>query len=72
MSAMSNKNDFNQPGKTRWIISAFVALTLLIILFVLAFLVSGREIIQRPLLTVFIVLAWFGLLAGIVVSRRDD
>jgi len=69
---MSDKNGFSQPGITRWIISAFVALTLLIILFVLAFLVSGREIIQRPLLTVFIVLAWFGLLGGIVVSRRDD
>jgi predicted membrane channel-forming protein YqfA (hemolysin III family) len=69
---MSNENDFNQPGKTHWIISIFVALTLLIILFGLAFLVSGREVIQKPLLSVFIVLAWFGLLGGIVVSRRDD
>ena len=69
---MSEKNDFNQPGKTRWIISAFAALALLIILFGLAFLVSGTEIIERPLLTVFILLAWFGLLGGIVVSRRDD
>jgi MFS family permease len=69
---MSDKSDFDKPGRRRWLISALVALTILIILFGLAFLVSGREVIQRPLLTVFIVLAWFGLLGGIVVSRRDD
>jgi len=69
---MSDMNGFNQPGKIRWVISAFVALILLIILFGLAFLVSGREVIQRPLLVFFILLAWIGLLGGIVVSRRDD
>jgi protein-S-isoprenylcysteine O-methyltransferase Ste14 len=69
---MSEKSKFSQPGKTRWIISAFVALTLLLILFGLAFLVSGREIIQRPVLVFFILLAWIGTLGGIVVGRRDD
>ena len=65
-------SDFDQPGRTRWVIIAFVALTILIVLFGLAFLVSGREVIQRPLLVIAILLIWFGTLGGIVVSRRDD
>lgn len=65
-------SDFDQPGRTRWVITAFWALTILIILFGLAFLISGREVIQRPLLVVAILLAWFGVLGGVVVSRRDD
>ena len=65
-------SDFDQPGRTRWVIIAFVALTILIVLFGLAFLVSGREVIQRPLLVIAILLAWFGVLGGIVVSRIDD
>lgn len=69
---MSEKSEFGRPGRTRWWITGFVALTILIILFGLAFLVSGREVIQRPLLVFFILLAWIGMLGGIVVSRRDD
>ena len=65
-------SDFDQPGRTRWVITAFWTLTILIILFGLAFLISGREVIQRPLLIVAILLAWFGVLGGVVVSRRDD
>jgi hypothetical protein len=65
-------SSFNEPGKTRWLISAFVALTVLIILFGLAFLISGREIIERPVLIIFILFAWLGTLGGILISRRDD
>jgi putative membrane protein (TIGR04086 family) len=65
-------SDFDRPGRRRWIVTAFAALTILIILFGLAFLVSGREVIQRPILIIFILLAWFGTLGGIIASRRDD
>jgi hypothetical protein len=69
---MSEKSDFEKPGSRRWVIITFVALTILIVLFGLAFLVSGREVVQRPLLVIAVVLIWFGTLGGIVVSRRDD
>lgn len=65
-------SDFDKPGRRRWLITTFVALTILIILFALAFLVSGREVIERPILVFFILLTWFGTLGGIIVSRRDD
>jgi hypothetical protein len=65
-------SDFDQPGTRRWIIIAFAALAILIFLFALAFLVSGREVTQKPLLIFFILLVWFGTLCGVIVSRRDD
>ena len=69
---MSDKMNIKEPGKARWLLMAFAALTILIILFSLAFLVSGREIIERPLLIIFILFAWFGALAGIALGRSSD
>ena len=65
-------SNFNRPGRRRWIVIAFAAFTILIILLALAFLVSGREVIERPILVFFILLAWFGTLGGIAISREDD
>ncbi len=69
---MADKSNINEPGKARWLISAFVALTVLIILFGLAFLVSGREIIERPVLLIFVLFAWLGTLGGIALGRSTD
>ncbi len=69
---MVDKNNINEPGKARWLISAFVALTVLIILFGLAFLISGREIIERPVLLIFVLFAWLGTLGGIALGRSTD
>ncbi len=69
---MADKSNINEPGKARWLYTTFVALTVLIILFGLAFLVSGREIIERPFLIFFILLAWLGTLAGMALGRRGD
>jgi protein-S-isoprenylcysteine O-methyltransferase Ste14 len=69
---MADKNNINEPGKARWLISAFVALTVLIILFGLAFLISGREIIERPVLLIFVLFAWLGTLGGIALGRSTD
>ena len=66
---MTNSNKATNPGKTRLVIDAFAALTILIVVFALAFLISGREIIERPFLILFLLLAWFGLLAGIALGR---
>jgi hypothetical protein len=66
---MTNSNKATNPGKTRLVIDAFAALTILIILFALAFLISGREIIERPFLIGFLLLAWLGLLSGIALGR---
>jgi hypothetical protein len=66
---MADKNSNKDAGKSSWIVYLFVALTILIILLGLAFLVSGREIIERPILIFFLLLAWLGLLSGIALGR---
>jgi hypothetical protein len=66
---MAENNSLKKPGKSRWAVLAFVAFTILIILFGFAFLISGREIIERPILVFFLLLAWLGLLAGIALGR---
>jgi protein-S-isoprenylcysteine O-methyltransferase Ste14 len=65
---MVDNQSTKKSGKSHWAFYAFAALTVLIILFGLAFLVSGREIIERPILIFFLLLAWFGLLAGIALG----
>ena len=70
---MAEKSDVSrdsQPGR-RWLVWGFVALTILIILLGLAFLVSGREIIERPVLVIFLLFAWLGVLAGIALGRSS-
>lgn len=69
---MADKSNINEPGKARWLAWGFIALTVLIILFGLAFLVSGREIIERPVLLIFVLFAWLGALGGIALGRSTD
>jgi hypothetical protein len=69
---MADKSNINEPGKARWLFTAFVALTVLIILFGLAFLISGREIIEKPVLLIFVLFAWLGTLGGIAIGRSTD
>ena len=71
MGEESNINAGNQ-GKSRWLAWGFIALTVLIILFGLAFLVSGREIIEKPVLIIFVLFAWLGALGGIALGRSTD
>jgi predicted membrane channel-forming protein YqfA (hemolysin III family) len=71
MTEKGNINEDNQAGP-RWLVWGFVALTVLIILLGLAFLVSGREIIERPVLIIFLLFAWLGVLAGIALGRSSD
>jgi predicted membrane channel-forming protein YqfA (hemolysin III family) len=71
MTEKGNINEDNQTGP-RWLVWGFVALTVLIILLGLAFLVSGREIIERPVLIIFLLFAWLGVLAGIALGRSSE
>jgi hypothetical protein len=40
---MADKSNINEPGKERWLISALIALTILIILFGLASLSPAKK-----------------------------
>ena len=69
---MADKKQVNNPGIMHWITYTFAALTILLILFGLAYLISGREIIERPILIFFLLLAWIGLLSGIALGRSTS
>jgi predicted membrane channel-forming protein YqfA (hemolysin III family) len=68
---MTRNDESRKPGTTHWVAYALAALTVLIILLGLAFLISGREVVERPLLIFFLLLAWLGLLAGFALSRSN-
>jgi hypothetical protein len=71
---MAEKGNVNADNQARlhWLVWGFVALTILIFLLGLAFLVSGREIIERPVLIIFLLFAWLGVLAGIALGRSSE
>jgi hypothetical protein len=62
----------NNHGKYRMFGWVLVAIAALIITFGIAYLISGREIIERPLLIFFLLLTWFGFLSGIAVTSQND
>lgn len=68
---MTSSDETPKPGTTHWAVYALVALTTLLILFGLAFLVSGREVVERPFLIFFLLLAWLGLLSGFALGRNN-
>jgi len=71
MVEKDNINEDNQSGQ-HTLVWVFIAFTVLIILLGLGFLVSGREIIERPVLVIFLLFAWLGALAGIALGRSSD
>jgi predicted membrane channel-forming protein YqfA (hemolysin III family) len=68
---MTSNDETGKPGTAHWAVIALIALTLLLIVFGLAFLISGRDVIERPLLIFFLTLAWLGLLSGISLGRSN-
>ena len=71
MVEKDNINEDNQSGQ-HTLVWVFIAFTVLIILLGLGFLVSGREIIERPVLVIFLLCAWLGALVGIALGRSSD
>ncbi len=56
--------------RPRWLVGLFVAVSVLIIVAVAAYLMFGRELFQRPFLVVAVVIAWLGALVGISIGNE--
>ena len=56
--------------RPRWLIGLFVAVSVLIIVAVAAYLMLGRDLFQRPFLVVAVVTAWLGALVGISIGNE--
>jgi hypothetical protein len=54
--------------RPRWQVGLLLATSLLVIMAVGAYFLYGRELFQRPLLAVAVVIAWLGALVGITIG----
>ena len=55
----------NGESRSRWLVASLLATGLLIVMAVGAYFMFGRELFQRPLLAVLLLVAWLGALVGI-------
>jgi small-conductance mechanosensitive channel len=65
---MPIENKGHEESRPRWLVPVLVAGTILIIMAVGAYFLYGRELFQRPLLAVAVVIAWLGALVGISIG----
>ena len=56
--------------RPRWLVGLFVAISVLIIVAVAAYLMFDRELFQRPFLVAAVAIAWLGALVGISVGNE--
>jgi hypothetical protein len=67
---MSTQSQGSEQGRPRWLVPALLATSLLIALAVGAYFVFGRELFQRPILAIAVVVAWLGALVGITIGSE--
>jgi uncharacterized membrane protein len=65
---MSAENHRSEKSRPRWLVPALVATSILIIMAVGAYVLYGRELLQRPFLALAVVIAWLGALVGISIG----
>ena len=59
-----------EKHRPRWLVGLLIATSVLVIMAVGAYLLLGRELFQRPLLIVAVVIAWLGALVGISIGSE--
>jgi hypothetical protein len=57
----------NNRSKPPWLVDVLVAIGILIVLLSVVAFLYGKDIIERPVLALFILLAWLGALVGIKI-----
>lgn len=59
------KREDNKKSKPPWLVTVVVGMSILIVTLGVAAFLYGREVIERPILAFFILLAWVGALVGL-------
>jgi hypothetical protein len=60
----------SQNHRPRWLAGLLVASSVLIIVALGAYVLFGRELLQRPFLIAAVVIAWLGALVGISIGNE--
>ena len=64
---MSKEKESNKKSRPPWVANVIVAISILIVMIAIVALLYGNDIIQRPILALFVLLAWLGALVGLKV-----
>lgn len=62
---MVEDKEGNKKSKPPWLAKVSVAISILIVLLGVVAFLYGKEVIERPILAFFILLAWVGALVGL-------
>ncbi len=64
---MSEEKESNKKSRPPWLVKVVVAISILIVMLGVVAFLYGNEVIERPILALFILLAWVGALVGLDV-----
>jgi hypothetical protein len=64
---MSDNNESSKKSRPPWLVNVVVALSILIVIIAVVAFLYGKEVIERPILGLFLLLAWLGALVGLAI-----
>ena len=65
---MSEEREGKKENRPPWVINTVVAISILIVMIGVVAFLHGKDVIERPILALFVLLAWLGALVGLKVS----
>jgi hypothetical protein len=71
---MSKEKESDKKSRPPWLTDVVVGISILILMLAVVAILYGRDVIERPILALFILLAWLGALVGLKVpssARRQ-
>jgi hypothetical protein len=64
---MPQEKENDRKGRPPWLTDVVIAISVLIVMLAVVAILYGRDVIERPILVLFILLAWLGALVGLKV-----
>lgn len=59
------KREDNKKSRPPWLVTLVVGMSMLVVMLGVVAFLYGREVIERPILAFFVLLAWVGALVGL-------
>jgi len=64
---LPKEKEINKSSKQPWLVNVLIAMSILIAMLGVVTFLYGNEVIERPILALFILLAWVGTLVGLKI-----
>jgi hypothetical protein len=66
---MPEEKEDEKKGRPPWLTDLVLAISVLIVMVAVVAILYGRDVIERPILALFVLLAWLGAFVGLKVPR---